>query len=61
MMMPPLPVANLVVGEPGFALRASDALLDAMLGFGDAREFSQRGIGRGVRQVVVRLEHVTDP
>ena len=57
MMMPAFPVANLVVGKPGFALAASNALFDAMFRFGHASEIRQRRIRRGVRQVVVRLDH----
>ncbi len=45
MMMPALPVANLVVGQARFALGASDAFFDAMLGFGDAGELGYLGIG----------------
>src|SRR5712692_10497762 len=52
-MMPPLPCSDLVVGQARFLLGALDALLDAMLCLGHARELLQWRFRGGVGEVIV--------
>src|SRR5918994_5184503 len=56
MMVPAVPVSNLIVRQAGFALAALDTFFDSMLGLGDAREFGQRRLDGRVGQVVVGLD-----
>ncbi len=55
MVMPAAPVADFVVGQPRFALGATQTFFDAVFGLGRASELGQRGVGAGVRQRVVGL------
>ena len=59
MMVPAFPIANLVVGQAGFALGALDAFLDAMFGLGNAGELGQFHVRRGIRQIVVGFDHAS--
>src|SRR5829696_6435116 len=54
-VVPPLPGADLVVGQPGLPLGPLQALLDPVLGLEHPGELRQRGVERGVRQQVVVL------
>ena len=56
MEKPLQPVADLVVAQPRFALAAVEAFFDAVFSLGDARELLERGIGGGIREVIVVLE-----
>ena len=53
MVMPPFPIANLVVGQAGFAFRSLDTFLDPMFRFGDAGELGQLHVRRSIRQIVI--------
>ncbi len=39
MVVPPTPIADLILGKPRFAFRTLEALLDPMLGLDDTGEF----------------------
>ena len=55
-MVPPDPVAHLIAREPGVALAALEALLNAMLRLRDSRQFHERHLdSAGVSQVIVVL------
>ena len=54
-VLPADPVSDFVVGQTGFALRALEALLDAMLGFRSAAERLERCLRIGVAEVVIGL------
>ena len=56
MVMPPQPIADLVIAQARFALAAVEAFFDAVFGLGNASELLERGVGGGVREVVVVLE-----
>ena len=56
MMVPALPVTNLVVGQARFALGTLDTFFDAMFGFGHASELRFVGISCCVGQVVIGLD-----
>ena len=58
MMVPALPVTNLVVGQARFALGTLDTFFDAMFGFGRAGELCFVGISSSVGQVVIGLDDV---
>ena len=55
-VVPPQPIADLVVAQARFALAAVEAFFDAVFGFGDASEPLKRGVSGGVREVVVVFE-----
>ena len=57
MMVPALPIADLIVGQAGFTLAPLDALFDPMFRFGDAGKLQQLRLTRGVGQIVIRFEH----
>ena len=52
-VVPPDPVADLVVAQARFALAALEALFDVVFGFGHAGERDGGGVRGGVREVVV--------
>lgn len=54
-VLPAEPVADFVVGQTGFALRALEALLDAMLRLRGAAERLERCLRIGVAEVVIGL------
>ena len=54
-MMPSLPCAYFVVGQPRLALAPRDAFLNAMLRLGHARKLRQWCIRMRVRQVIIVL------
>ena len=56
MMVPALPVANLVVGQTRFALGTLNTFFDAMFGFGHAGKLRYVGLSRRIGQVVIGLE-----
>ena len=55
-MVPPQPIADLVVAQARFALAAVEAFFDAVFGLGNASELLKRGVGGGIREVIVVLE-----
>ena len=59
MVVPALPVANLVVGQTRFALGALDTFFDAVFGFGHAGELHGVSISSCVGQVVIGLDDVS--
>ena len=56
MMMPALPIANLVVGKPRFAFGALDALFDSMFGLGHPGELRFFRVSTCIGQVVIRFD-----
>ncbi len=58
MMMPALPIANLVVRQAGFAFGTLNTFFDPMLGFGHSGKVSQLCFGTCIGQVVIRLDHM---
>ena len=52
-MMPTLPVADLIVRQAGLAFASLETVFDTVLGFGNAREFGQLRIRVCVRQIIV--------
>jgi hypothetical protein len=57
MMVPALPIANFIVGQPGLALGTLNTFLDAMFSLGRAGEFHFFRIWMRIGQVIVRLEN----
>ena len=57
MVMPAAPIANLIVGEPGLALAALDALFDTMFGFGHTGKLREFRFRSRVGQIVICLQH----
>ena len=55
MMLPPRPIAHLIVRQTGFAFAALYTLFDAMFGFGHPGKFPQGCLSRRIGEVIIPL------
>ena len=58
MLLPPGPIAHLIVGQTGFTLAPLETCFNAMFGFRHPGKFPQGRLGCRVGEVIIHLHHL---